>query len=120
MSREAIAHNPFYVLELPPDCSRVEMERQGQKLLAMLAVGFDEALTYPTPFGRRPRTPEAVRQAMAALREPRRRVVAELWARAPAKSEPGEARQAEPCRDGAAEGWSDARAALGWGPRRSR
>ena len=28
--------NAFYVLELPAACSRIDVERQGQKLLAML------------------------------------------------------------------------------------
>jgi hypothetical protein len=88
MTRARIADNPFLVLELAPDCSRIEIERAGQKLLAMLEVGLGDADRYETPFGPRPRTPELVREAMAALRDPRRRLVAEMWARPGAAGAP--------------------------------
>ena len=112
MSRARIADNPFYVLELSPDCSRIEIERSGQKLLAMLEVGIGGADRYATPFGPRPRTPELVRESMAALRDPRRRLVAEMWARA----EVGEptARPAEPAAEDD-RGWAGAMAAFGFG-----
>lgn len=73
--------NPFFVLGLPPDTSRIEIEREAQKLLGMLELGFVDAKTYRTPIGSRTRTPELVRAAVAALRDPYRRLVAELWAR---------------------------------------
>ena len=73
--------NPFFVLGLAPDVSRIELEREAQKLLGMLELGFAEAHTYQTPVGPMPRTPEAVRAAVAALRDPYKRLVAELWAR---------------------------------------
>ena len=73
--------NPFFVLELPGDCSAMEIERAGQKLLAMLRVGMTGAKTYATPLGVRPRDEDAVRTAVAALRDPAARAVAELWAR---------------------------------------
>ena len=73
--------NPFFVLGLPPDTSRIEIEREAQKLLGMLELGFADAKTYRTPLGPRVRTPELVRAAVAALRDPYRRLVAELWAR---------------------------------------
>ncbi len=73
--------NPFFVLGLPPDTSRIELEREAQKLLGMLELGFTDAKTYKTPVGPRARTPELVRAAVAALRDPYRRLVAELWAR---------------------------------------
>ncbi len=73
--------NPFFVLGLPPDTSRIEIVREAQKLLGMLELGFVEAKTYRTPLGPRTRTPELVRAAVAALRDPYRRLVAELWAR---------------------------------------
>jgi hypothetical protein len=76
-----IQDNPFFVLGLPPDASRIEIEREAQKLLGMLELGFADARTYRTPVGPQPRTPEAVRAAVAALRDPSRRLVAELWAR---------------------------------------
>ena len=46
----------------------------------MLAADLAQAKTYPTPLGRRPRTAELVRAAMAELREPERRLVHEWWA----------------------------------------
>ena len=76
-----LAENPFFVLAVSPDASRIEIEREAQKLLGMLELGFEAARTYATPLGPRPRTPEAVRAAVAVLRDPYQRLVAELWAR---------------------------------------
>jgi len=76
-----IVDNPFFVLGLAPDASRIEIEREAQKLLGMLELDFADAKAYQTPIGPQPRTPEAVRAAVAALRDPYRRLVAELWAR---------------------------------------
>jgi len=73
--------NPFLVLELGPTTSGADAERQGEKLLAMLAAGLDEARRYSTPFGARERSPELVRAALAELRDPRRRLRHEWWAR---------------------------------------
>lgn len=73
--------NPFLVLELAPAASRIEAERQGAKLLALLAAGVAAAEHYPTPLGSRRRTAEGVRQALAELRDPDRRLAAEWWAR---------------------------------------
>jgi hypothetical protein len=89
-ARDRLALNPFYVLELPPDCVRVDVERQGQKLLGMLALNLAAAKTYATPVGPRPRTEELVRQAMAELRDPDKRIGHELWARLPATPLPVE------------------------------
>lgn len=75
-----IASNPFYVLELSPHCSAVEVQRQGNKWLAMLELSLVEAESYDTPFGVRIRTADAVRHAMAQLQDPDRRLVHELWA----------------------------------------
>ena len=76
-----IVDNPFFVLGLPPDASRIELEREAQKLLGMLELDFADAKTYQTPLGPQPRTAETVRAAVAAVRDPYRRLVAELWAR---------------------------------------
>jgi len=73
--------NPFLVLELGPGVGGAQAERQGEKLLAMLAAGLEEAGRYSTPFGARERTPELVRAALAELRDPRRRLRHEWWAR---------------------------------------
>ena len=90
MSRERFTENPFYVLGLRPDCSRADLEREGQKLLAMLELGMESAKSYPTPLGPAQRTADAVRQAMAELRDPQRRLMHELWAQLPASPSPTE------------------------------
>ena len=105
-----IAENPFFVLGLAPDASRIEVEREAQKLLGMLELGFAAAQTYATPLGPRPRTAEHVRAAVAALRDPYQRLVAELWARhAPA------VRSDEPCRE-PVKPTRPLRRLLGWRP----
>jgi hypothetical protein len=101
--------NPFLVLGIAPDASRIEIEREAQKLLGMLELGFAESLTYATPLGPQPRTPEAVRAAVAALRDPYQRLVAELWARhAPAAVPAATAPASDPV------GTPGLRSALGW------
>ena len=106
-----LVDNPFFVLGVSPDASRIEIEREAQKLLGMLELGFADAKTYATPLGPQPRTPESVRAAVAALRDPYQRLVAELWARhAPP------AREAAPADPPAAPGTSGLRRALGWRP----
>ncbi len=101
--------NPFFVLAIGCDASRMEIEREATKLLGMLELGFDAARTYATPLGPRERTPEAVRAAVATLRDPYQRLVAELWARhAPAM------REASP--ETSAPIATGLRRALGWRP----
>lgn len=78
--------NPFFVLELPAGATREQAERQGAKLLAMLAAGMAGAATYPTPLGLRERTDEMVRAALAELRDTDRRLIHEWWARGLAAS----------------------------------
>jgi hypothetical protein len=73
--------NPFLVLAVAPAAGVAAIERQGQRLLAELAAGLDDARRYGTPFGARARTPELVRAAIAELRDPARRLVHEWWAR---------------------------------------
>lgn len=116
--RRRILHNPFYVLGLSVHASRAEVEREGQKLLGMLALGLSAACTYDSPLGPAPRTPEAVREAMAELRDPERRLIHELWARVPAGGA-GAADDTAGSPAGAgrtAARWPDALAALGWRP----
>jgi hypothetical protein len=106
-----IADNPFIVLGVPAEASRIEVEREAQKLLGMLELGFAEARTYQTPIGPRERTAEMVRAAVAALRDPYRRLLAELWARhAPSP------RTAAPPREPDAPTREGLRRALGWRP----
>ncbi len=101
---DPLADNPFFVLDLTPACTAIEVERQAAKLLAMLELGLAAAGTHASPLGRRPRTPEKVREAAAALRDPARRAAFEPWATAPAG--------AAPSAPGAP--WPEAFAALTW------
>jgi len=106
-----IVENPFFVLGISPDASRIEIEREAQKLLGMLELGFVAAQEYATPLGPQPRTAEAVRAAVAALRDPYQRLVAELWARhAPAEGPKPQPDASEP------PGVPELRRTLGWRP----
>jgi len=117
-----LRENPFFVLGVPVTASRVEIEREAQKLLGMLELGLAPAAHYASPLGWHARTPDLVRAAAATLRDPRRRLIAEAWARdAPIVAEPAPeaghvaAADVEPgADDDAAPGWADARAILGW------
>jgi hypothetical protein len=109
--RDAFARfkeNAFHVLGLRPTCTRMEVEREGQKLLAMLELGLSEATHYDTPVGRMPRTAEAIRAAMAALRDPATRLTHALWAQLPpsTSSQVHATPRAEP--------WPEAPVRLGW------
>lgn len=73
-------NNPFFVLEVGTDASQAEVERAGQRLLALLAVRSMTADQYATPLGPAARDADQVRQALAALRDPELRVLHELWA----------------------------------------
>ncbi len=75
-----VADNPFFVLELPPTATPMEIERQGKMILARLELGLASAQTHPSPLGPRPRTADDVRRAMQALADPRRRLAAEPFA----------------------------------------
>ena len=108
---KVLAENPFFVLGVSPDASRIEIEREAQKLLGMLELGFPDAQTYATPLGPRSRTPELVRAAVAALRDPSQRLVAELWAR---HAPPARESTTPPAEDSATA--SGFRRALGWRP----
>jgi hypothetical protein len=104
--------NPFYVLELAPDCSRAEVERAGQRLLGMLELDLAGARAYLTPFGRGHRDAAKVREAMAELRDPQRRLFHELWAVGRPWSEPVGVGIGEI--DDPMGGFSAALSALGW------
>jgi hypothetical protein len=99
--------NPFFVLEVPTDATATEVERAGQRLLALLALGSAGAGTYETPLGPATRDADRVRQALAALRDPQQRVLHELWANvAPANGPaPGHSNTGP---------WEEAWHALGW------
>lgn len=77
---KVLLENPFFVLDVSWDAPRVAIEREAQKLLGMLELGLAAASTYATPLGPQQRSAELVRTAVATLRDPKARVVAEFWA----------------------------------------
>jgi hypothetical protein len=107
----AIAENPFYVLGISTECTRHEFEREGQKLLAMLALGLAEVKIYATPLGDRIRTPELVLHSMAELRHPSRRLLHEVLAALP----PSEIRALYPTQFEAGDRWIEAPGLFGYG-----
>lgn len=110
---ERIAENPFYVLGVPTTASRTDLEREGNKLLSMLQLGLKESKTYKSPVGEHERTAEAVRAAMAELRDPKRRLVHELLASLPvAVSVPKPEAAADELK------WKRAPVVFGYGPER--
>ncbi|WNG61114.1 hypothetical protein F0U59_45210 [Archangium gephyra] len=104
-----LKENAFHVLGLRPSCTRMEVEREGQKLLAMLELGLSEAKHYDTPVGRMPRTAELVRASMATLRDPATRLQHALWAQLP----PGAPAAQTPAKEEPAP-WPEAPVRLGW------
>jgi curved DNA-binding protein CbpA len=99
--------NPFFVLEIATDATPTEVERAGQRLLALLAVGSATAGTYHTPLGPATRDADRVRQALAVLRDPEQRLLHELWANVvPAGEQASGHTSTGP--------WKEAAQALGW------
>jgi len=101
--------NPFFVLEVPTQASRTEVERAGQKLLGLLALGAAGADRYDTPFGPAARDADAVRRALATLRDPHERVMHELLAHV--ATEVGGKPSAP-----TTKAWEEAARAIGWKP----
>lgn len=105
-----VIENPFLVLGVAPTATRMEIEREAQKLLGMLELGLESAAHYDTPLGPRPRTAELVRAAVALLRDPAKRLAAELWA-TPVR--PQRAAEGRESKDGPSP-WPAALARAGW------
>lgn len=108
-----VRENPFHVLGVAPAASRAEIEQQGQKLLAMLDLGFPGIEAYATPLGPGRRSADDVRRALAELRDPEKRLLHELWACVG----PGErlpAPEAGPPPATPVDAWPEALRALGW------
>jgi hypothetical protein len=103
--------NPFFALGLDPKCSQADVERAGQKLLALLAIGSAGAKRFATPVGEMERTEDIVRAAMAELRDPDKRIGHELWARiAIVPSAPASGKK----EDDPARPWPEAMIAIRW------
>lgn len=110
---QRIAENPFYVLGVATTATRTDLEREGNKLLSMLQLDLKESKTYRSPVGEHPRTAEAVRSAMAELRDPKKRLVHELLAALPVSVT---VPQVKPSGDGVK--WPEAPMVFGYGPER--
>jgi hypothetical protein len=106
MTPSELANNPFFVLELSPSASRMEVERAGQKLLAQLTIQVPSAQSYRTPLGTFARDEDKVRRALAALRDPEQRALHELWVSVEGEQGEGEANTLP--------GWSGALYSIGW------
>jgi hypothetical protein len=95
------AKNCFYVLELAPDASAADIERQGRKLLGMLELGIERSARYACPVGEFARDATTVREALARLRDPKARLREATLARAlTGDKRPGDDDPDAPLRDG--------------------
>jgi hypothetical protein len=65
--------NAYYVLELLPEATPGEVERQGRKLLGLIELGTARGTVYACPLGTFTRDATMVREALAMLRDPKRR-----------------------------------------------
>jgi len=83
--------NPFYILEAPAEATPGEIERQGRKIIALLEVGAEKAAHYSCPLGTFPRDATMVRDAIAALRDPKRRMTEAALVQVLGASAPGAA-----------------------------
>jgi hypothetical protein len=86
MTRAELAKNPFFVLEVATGASRMDIERAAQRLLSLLGIGASAARRYKCPLGEFDRDEDTVREAAAALRDPKRRLAWEFWADLPDQS----------------------------------
>jgi curved DNA-binding protein CbpA len=65
--------NPYFVLEIAATATPGEAERAGRKLLGLLEVGSEKTASYKCSFGTFDRDATMIREAMAELRDPKKR-----------------------------------------------
>jgi len=65
--------NAFWVLGVSPEATPADVEREGRKILGLFGVGAKSASSYTCPLGTFRRDETMVREAMTALRDPKRR-----------------------------------------------
>lgn len=99
--------DPFHILQRPPDASTRELDLAAAELIAALERGAPEAGRYYTPLGPRARDAELVDQAADELSDRERRIVHEVWARLPVRTQPV-------LPPAAPAPWSGGERALGW------
>ena len=97
------------MLEVSTAASHTEVERAGQRLLALLSINTKSASQYTTPLGTFTRDADSVRQALASLRDPKHRITYELLA--DVKQVNNELKQHYAKQSPV---WEDAESALGW------
>lgn len=99
--------DPFHVLTAPLSASAHDLVRRAAALLEAIARGEPGSARYPTPLGERTRDAEVVRAAIDELRDREERIVHEVWARLPVRS--------QPVRPPVAPGpWAACERAFGW------
>lgn len=74
-----LKQNPFYILDLSPGATAIEVERQGRKILGMLELDIKGVAHYSTPWEIRERSITDVRTALAELRDPKRYLFHRFW-----------------------------------------
>lgn len=75
----ALTENPFRILGVSPAATSREVEREGERLLGLIAADLDDTSSMPPLGGEQERTSEQVRWALGELRDPLKRTVHEFF-----------------------------------------
>ncbi len=78
---------PFWVLELTPLATPIEIEKAARDITAKIGLGVLDAQKYMTPAGRQKRDEFLIREAKSALQDSKKRLLAEFWYVDPALDE---------------------------------
>ncbi|MDJ0654652.1 MAG: hypothetical protein QNJ40_10885 [Xanthomonadales bacterium] len=80
---------PFWVLELGPECSDIQVEKAAREITAKLALGVPGAADFQAVPGTLQRDEALVREARNLLLDPDQRLLAEFWYIDPGSRVPG-------------------------------
>lgn len=70
---------PFWVLELTPEASAIDIERQARELVNKLKFKLPGVEYYLSPLGKKTRDEYLIREAKSKLQDPKDRLLAEFW-----------------------------------------
>lgn len=70
---------PFWVLELTPDATGIDIEKSTRDITAKITLGVPNAEFFAIPQGKRTRDAFLIREAKAKLIDPTARLLAEYW-----------------------------------------
>lgn len=70
---------PFWVLQLTPSATTVEIEKAARDIAAKMQFGMAGSDLFLTPLGEMQRDEYWLREARAKLQNPAERIVAEFW-----------------------------------------